>query len=84
MLPPELRCQNYERIMTQKEIEDAEDRARRFIKSKTGKEPLALEAASKYAATVVADFYGIEQLPEAIREANQVRRELTKRLAKKK
>ena len=71
--------------MTQKEIEDAEDRAARSLKPRMSREAFEkLEAASKYAASVVGDFDGIEQLPEAIREANQVRRQLTQRLARKK
>ena len=41
-------------------------------------------AASEYAAEVIKDFEGIERLPEAIREANEVRRQHTARLAKKK
>ena len=42
------------------------------------------KAANDYAAKVIKDFEGIEQLPEAIREANEVRRQLTRQLANKK
>lgn len=85
MLPPELRCSDYQRIMTQKEIEAAEDRAARIVKPRMSKEAFEkLEAANKYAASVIGDFDGIEQLPEAIREANEVRRQLTQQLTKKK
>jgi len=42
------------------------------------------KAASEYAAKVIKDFEGIEQLPEAIREANEVRRQLTRQLANNK
>ena len=42
------------------------------------------KAASEYAAKVIKDFEGIELLPEAIREANEVRRQLTRQLAERK
>lgn len=43
-----------------------------------------LNAASEHAAAVMKDFEGMEQLPEAIREANEVRRVLTRQLAERK
>lgn len=42
------------------------------------------KAASEHAAKVIKDFEGIELLPEAIREANEVRRQLTQQLAERK
>lgn len=71
--------------MTTKEIAASEDRAARIVKPRMSREAFEkMEAANKYAASVVGDFDGIEQLPEAIREANEVRRELTRRLAERK
>jgi hypothetical protein len=71
--------------MTQKEIEDAINRVAAAVKPGMTKEAFEqMQAEYKRASAVVGDFDGIEQLPEAIREANEVRRELTKQLAKKK
>jgi len=42
------------------------------------------KAAAEQAKKVIHDFDGIQQLPTAIREANEVRRAHTLRLAKKK
>lgn len=85
MLPPEIRSADYQRIMSKAELKAALDRAAAIVKPRMSREAFEkMEAANKYAASVIGDFTGIEQLPEAIREANEVRRQLTRQLAKKK